>query len=88
MKLYLVKHIYHGKENEGYIRANNPQEAKEKIALKDYMATMDGIYTTSVNNSTIDEAPMAYKPAQEIIDAIKDTVKIKQIIKPIYNFKA
>jgi len=63
-------------------------EAKEKIALKDYMATMDGIYTTSVNNSTIDEAPMAYKPAQEIIDAIKDTVKIKQIIKPIYNFKA
>ena len=49
---------------------------------------MDGIYTTSVNNSTIDEAPMAYKPAQEIIDAIEDTVKIKQIIKPIYNFKA
>lgn len=31
MKLYLVKHIYHGKENEGYIRANNPQEAKEKL---------------------------------------------------------
>lgn len=52
------------------------------------MAIMDGIYTTSVNNSTIDEAPMAYKPAQEIIDAIEDTVKIKQIIKPIYNFKA
>ena len=63
-------------------------EAKGKIDLKDYMATMDGIYTTSVNNSTIDEAPMAYKPAQEIIDAIEDTVKIKQIIKPIYNFKA
>lgn len=69
-------------------RIMSRSEAKEKIALKDYMATMDGIYTTSVNNSTIDEAPMAYKPAQEIIDAIKDTVKIKQIIKPIYNFKA
>lgn len=63
-------------------------EAKEKIDLKDYMATMDGIYTTSVKDSTIDEAPMAYKPAQEIVDAIKDTVEIKQIIKPIYNFKA
>ena len=69
-------------------RIMSRSEAKEKIALKDYMATMDGIYTTSVNNSTIDEAPMAYKPAQEIIDAVKDTVKIKQIIKPIYNFKA
>jgi RNA-splicing ligase RtcB len=69
-------------------RIMSRSEAKEKIDLKDYMATMDGIYTTSVNNSTIDEAPMAYKPAQEIIDAVKDTVKIKQIIKPIYNFKA
>ena len=69
-------------------RIMSRSEAKGKIDLKDYMATMDGIYTTSVNNSTIDEAPMAYKPAQEIIDAIEDTVKIKQIIKPIYNFKA
>lgn len=69
-------------------RIMSRSEAKGKIDLKDYMAAMDGIYTTSVNNSTIDEAPMAYKPAQEIIDAIEDTVKIKQIIKPIYNFKA
>ena len=49
---------------------------------------MKGIYTTSVNQSTIDEAPMVYKPMQEIIDNIKDTVDILKIIKPIYNFKA
>lgn len=49
---------------------------------------MDGIYTTSVNESTIDESPMVYKPIEEIIENISDTVNILQIIKPIYNFKA
>jgi hypothetical protein len=47
------------------------------------------IYTDSVDNtSTIDESPMAYKPMEEIINNIKDTVEIIDIIKPIYNFKA
>jgi RNA-splicing ligase RtcB len=49
---------------------------------------MSGIYTTSVNQSTIDESPMAYKPIDEIVENIKDTVEIQKIIKPIYNFKA
>ena len=49
---------------------------------------MEGIFTTSVNTSTIDEAPMAYKPMEEIINNIGDTVDIVEIIKPIYNFKA
>ena len=49
---------------------------------------MSGIYSSTVNQSTIDESPMAYKPAQEIVDNIKDTVDITCIIKPIYNFKA
>ena len=49
---------------------------------------MDGIFTTSVNKSTIDESPMAYKTMDEIIGNIKDTVEIVDIIKPIYNFKA
>jgi RNA-splicing ligase RtcB len=48
---------------------------------------MNGIYTTTANESTLDEAPMAYKPMQEIIDAIGDTVMVDSIIKPIYNFK-
>lgn len=49
---------------------------------------MKGIYTTSVGQSTIDEAPMVYKPMDEIIQNIADTVEILKIVKPIYNFKA
>ena len=49
---------------------------------------MQGIFTTSVGQSTIDEAPMVYKPMAEIVENIADTVEIVKIIKPIYNFKA
>ena len=49
---------------------------------------MVGIYTTSVSESTIDEAPMAYKSLEDIIDVIRDTVDIIDIMKPVYNFKA
>ena len=49
---------------------------------------MAGIYTTSVNESTLDEAPMAYKSLEDIIDAINGSVDIIDIIKPVYNFKA
>ena len=49
---------------------------------------MQGIFTTSVSNGTIDESPMAYKHMQEIISLISPTVEILKIIKPIYNFKA
>ena len=31
---------------------------------------------------------MVYKPMEEIINNIEDTVEILEIIKPIYNFKA
>ena len=63
-------------------------EAKKRLSMDDYKDTMNGIYSSSVNNDTLDEAPMAYKPAQEIIECIGDTVEIEKIIKPIYNFKA
>ena len=49
---------------------------------------MEGIYSTSVKKSTIDESPFAYKPIEAIIENIKDTVDILMIIKPVYNFKA
>lgn len=62
--------------------------AKDTISMEEYKKSMNGIYTTSVNTSTIDEAPMAYKPIEEIINNIKDTAEIVDIIKPIYNFKA
>lgn len=62
--------------------------AKKNLDVKEFEKSMENIYTTTANELTIDEAPMAYKPAQEIIDNIKDTVEIIKIIKPIYNFKA
>lgn len=62
--------------------------AKESISMKDFKDSMEGIYTTSVNCNTLDESPMAYKNAQEIIEQVKPTVDILDIIKPIYNFKA
>lgn len=63
-------------------------KAKEQLSLEDYKETMSGIYTTSINESTLDEAPFAYKPIDEILDAITDTVTVDEIVKPIYNFKA
>lgn len=63
-------------------------KAKETVSLTEFEESMKGIYTTSVTQSTIDESPMVYKPMQEIIDNISDTVDIIDIIKPVYNFKA
>lgn len=63
-------------------------KAKETFTLEEFKKSMEGIYTTSVAIETIDEAPFVYKPMQEIIDNIQDTVEIKKIIRPIYNFKA
>ena len=69
-------------------RIMSRMKAKETLDLDDFKNSMEGVYTTSVSESTIDEAPMVYKPMDEIIENIKDTVKIERIIKPIYNFKA
>ena len=69
-------------------RIMSRMKAKETFDLDEYKESMKDIYTTSVNEDTIDEAPFVYKPMQEIIDNISDTVDIIKIIKPIYNFKA
>ncbi len=63
-------------------------KAKESIDLQDYIASMKGIYSTSVNTDTLDEAPMAYKSLEDIIDVICESVTIIDIMKPVYNFKA
>ena len=62
--------------------------ARNTISMDDYKDSMKGIYTTSVNEDTLDESPFAYKPMEEILEHIKDTVDVTKIIKPIYNFKA
>lgn len=62
--------------------------AKASCSMQEYKAKMQGIYTTSVSVDTIDECPMAYKPMEEIVRSIGETVEIVDTIKPIYNFKA
>lgn len=69
-------------------RIMSRSKAKETVSLEEFEQSMQGIYTTSVNRSTIDESPMAYKPIEEIVANIQYTVEIVKIIKPIYNFKA
>ena len=63
-------------------------KAKEALSMEAYKEAMAGIYTTSVSEKTLDEAPMAYKSIDAIIDVIADTVDIIDIMKPVYNFKA
>ena len=69
-------------------RLMSRSKAKELINLEEYKLSMNGIYSTSVCQSTLDEAPQAYKPREEIVQAIEPTVDIIDIIKPEYNFKS
>ena len=63
-------------------------QAKDQLNLDDFKKSMEGIYTTSVNEFTLDESPMAYKSLDDIIDVIDETVDIIDVMKPVYNFKA
>ena len=62
--------------------------AKNNLSMDEYKEAMKGIYTTSVNEATIDEAPMAYKSLEDIIDVISESVDVIEVMKPVYNFKA
>lgn len=63
-------------------------QAKESLSLDKFIDSMDGIYSTSVHKGTLDESPFAYKPMEDILDVIGETVDVIDIIRPIYNFKA
>jgi RNA-splicing ligase RtcB len=69
-------------------RLMSRSEAKASITLSEFEKSMKGIYSSSVNKSTIDESPFAYKAAEEIIANIGDTAEVVKVIKPVYNFKA
>ena len=69
-------------------RLMSRSEARETISIEDYRTSMAGIYTTSVNEQTIDESPMAYKSLTDILDVIDDSVEVLDVMKPVYNFKA
>lgn len=63
-------------------------QAKHQLQLDEFKTQMEGIYSTTVGLDTIDEAPMAYKPMEDILENIGPTADVIRVIKPIYNFKA
>ena len=69
-------------------RIMSRKKASETLNINDFEKAMEGIYSTSINVKTLDESPMAYKNMQDIVSNIGPTVKILDVIKPIYNFKA
>ena len=62
--------------------------AKENLNLEDFQETMKEVWSTSVRGSTLDEAPMAYKSIDDIVNNVEDTIEIIDVIKPLYNFKS
>ena len=69
-------------------RIMSRSNAKATLDMEEYRREMTGIYTTSVSEATLDEAPMAYKSLADIIDDITESVDVIEVLKPIYNFKA
>ena len=69
-------------------RVMKRSEAKETLSMEDYRREMAGIFSTSVGESTLDESPMAYRRMAEIETAIAPTAEVKDILTPLYNFKA
>jgi RNA-splicing ligase RtcB len=63
-------------------------KAKESLSLEQFQEVMKGIYSTCITKDTLDESPMAYKKAETIVEALKETVDVDFIMKPVYNFKA
>ncbi len=77
---------YSAPHGAGRVMSRN--QARDSLNLEEFEKAMEGIYTTSINKSTLDEAPFAYKPIGEILDSLGQTVEVIDIIKPLYNFKA
>ena len=63
------------------------KQAKEMLDIKEYKKSMEGIYTTSISLDTLDEAPQAYKSMEDILDVVKETVDVIEVLKPVYNYK-
>ena len=79
---------YNNSAPHGAGRLMSRTKAKKELNMKDFKESMEGVFTTSVTDSTLDEAPLSYKPIEEILNNINDTVEVLDILKPIYNFKA
>lgn len=81
-----AEYNYSGPHGAGRLMSRSA--AKESLKMEDFKASMKDVFTTSISSATIDEAPMAYKPAEDILENIKDLCDVIEIIKPVYNVKA
>ena len=69
-------------------RVMSRTQAIKNLSMDEYRKSMEGVYTTSISEGTLDEAPMAYKSLGDIIDVVAESVDVIEVMKPIYNFKA
>ena len=86
--MYLGNTDWNCSAPHGAGRLMSRSEAKQSFTVSEFKRQMEGIYTTSVSQSTLDECPMAYKSMEDIVSNIGPTAEIAAVIKPIYNFKA
>ena len=69
-------------------RLMSRNQAYKELSMDDFVNSMKDIYTTSLNKKTLDEAPMAYKPIEALLQFVGDTLEVMDTMKPVYNFKA
>ena len=69
-------------------RIMSRKEAVQNLSMEAYRESMKNVYTTSVNENTLDEAPMAYKSLDDILEVVTETVEVTEVLRPVYNFKA
>ena len=63
-------------------------EIKNQHTVNEFKKSMEGIWSTCIGSDTLDEAPFAYRDIEYIKEAVKDTVNVERILKPVYSFKA
>lgn len=69
-------------------RVMKREDIKQNYTVSSFKSEMKGIYSSCISKDTLDEAPFAYRPLDDIAEVIKDTVNITKILRPVYNFKA
>ena len=69
-------------------RMMSRSQARASISLENYQHMMRHVWTTSVSKKTLDEAPKAYKSKKQLLTNLHETMEVKEIIRPLYNFKA
>lgn len=84
----LGNHDWNASAPHGSGRIMKREDVKNNYTVSNYKSQMKGIYSSCIGKETLDEAPFAYRGMDEILETIKDTVSVTNILRPVYNFKA